>query len=352
MKLFFFNLFLAISCKPLSNVDCPEICPRILSPVCGSDGVTYGNKCEFRRARCASSSGEKLKIVKNGACNSKKSGLRSTRPKTNLQECPLFCHRMYQPVCGSDDVTYSNECVLQRESCNQPWLNLKMKHSGSCQLNSNEFMNFLIEQEQIEQQMTSLPPRVAKIPLRKSGINCPSFCSRIYQPVCGSDNQTYGNKCVLERLACENPSLNLKIRNVGACEADDAEVTEIEEPECPLFCHRMLQPVCGSDNETYGNECTLKQQACNQPSMNLFMKYDGPCDSGNHQNNEFQGEELSNKPQISLKIAKSDCPRFCNRMYRPVCGSNNETYANECVLEMHSCENPSLNLYKKSLGEC
>ena len=46
-----------------------------------------------------------------------------------------ICHKHMRHVCGSDDKTYSNECVMDRESCKiekegQP--KLKVKHQGEC----------------------------------------------------------------------------------------------------------------------------------------------------------------------------------------------------------------------------
>jgi len=217
---------------------------------------------------------------------------------------------------------------LRREACDQPWLNLVINHSGSCKSARNNFIENL----------------------KKSGTDCPNFCSRIYKPVCGTDNKTHANECTLKRKSCEEPSLNLKIKTLGECESENAENITLQnsEPDCPLFCHRMLRPVCGSDNETYGNECLLRQQACKNPSINLHIKFAGACKS----ENQDDTDEPPLAPEVSLKSVKSDCPRFCNRMRRPVCGSNNQTYANECVLRMHSCNNPSLELFQKRLGEC
>lgn len=368
MNFIFCCLFFAINCKPLFNTDCVEFCPRILSPVCGSDGVTYPNKCEFRRTKCKSTSDEKLRIVKHVACDMPK-----IRSKTSIQDCPIFCNRMYRPVCGSDDKTYSNECVMRQTACENPWLSLIFKHSGSCKTDNDKirsdnglmklFNDFMAREESSHHKDLNLRKSGTGVGQRDASeakINCWRYdflfksihCNGIYEPVCGTDNKTYRNDCVLLRNACEEPSLNLEVKSIGVCESDQIKNGTPEDPlDCPLFCHRMLRPVCGSDNQTYNNECLLKQHACNYPSMNLSIKHSGACESETDQI-EVESQKLLENSDATLNIAKSDCPRHCNRMYRPVCGSNNETYANECVLRMHSCDNPSLKLIQKHLGEC
>ncbi|NBC23241.1 MAG: hypothetical protein GVY21_07190 [Gammaproteobacteria bacterium] len=56
-------------------------------PVCGEDGVTYGNACEAERAG--------VRIEMPGMCSG------------------LNCPSTYQPVCGMDGRTYDNECLLE-----------------------------------------------------------------------------------------------------------------------------------------------------------------------------------------------------------------------------------------------
>ena len=49
--------------------------------------------------------------------------------------------------------------------------------------------------------------------------------------------------------------------------------------------------------------------------------------------------------------AVCQCPQICTADWNPVCGSDNETYPNLCMMKVQSCENQKI-ITKKSDGEC
>ena len=87
-------------CPDTSFIDWAVVCPLVISPVCGCDGVTYANACEA----------ENYHGVLNwtsGTCPTTPTGgcLDST-----LIDNTVACPTVIEPVCGCDNVTYNNEC--------------------------------------------------------------------------------------------------------------------------------------------------------------------------------------------------------------------------------------------------
>jgi len=89
-----------------SNLAAPR-CPRTKKNkmICGSDNQFYSNECQMKRENC----GKHMHIVPISRC--------LNRFKFAFTGCSRVCPTNYEPVCGSDNKTYSNSCFMEMEKC-------------------------------------------------------------------------------------------------------------------------------------------------------------------------------------------------------------------------------------------
>jgi len=107
--------------------DRPDSCPVNFDPVCGCDGVTYGNDCMRIAAGVSKKSEGECGCSSNDDCASEQYCEKDTCDGVSgtCINMPETCLRVYEPVCGCDGVTYDNDCIRQREG-------VVKKYDGVC----------------------------------------------------------------------------------------------------------------------------------------------------------------------------------------------------------------------------
>ncbi|KAL0821996.1 hypothetical protein ABMA28_005382 [Loxostege sticticalis] len=178
-------------CLSVKVAQPPCTCDKRKKPVCGSDGKTYSNDCMLN---CATIDNSRLSIAHSGPCNVNKgtdvqfvdnngnSDQPSVDDNTNSQpECS--CPDKHSPLCGSDGVTYDNDC----------WLNCATVHNENL---SVAYAGFCKESEELQ--------------VVNPGQNA-CTCTRNLAPVCGTDGVTYSNECLLKCAGAQKD-------REGACE--------------------------------------------------------------------------------------------------------------------------------------
>lgn len=226
MKLFIiFVVLISTSCSVKSEIpmQIDEYicnCPIKKIPVCASNGQTYTNACVFG---CAwkyfwNTLNVDITIVKYGTCDVP-------------QEQPCVCTSEFNPVCGSDGVTYPNMCSF--DCSRRRWYSqnrdITITNYGSC--------NTVI------------------------GIKPLCGCKPDYQPVCGSDGMTYNNLC---DLRCSGKNIDLV--GYGRCEISR------ESTSSSCNCPGNLEPVCGTNGKTYYNSCYFECERRYLMFNNVFVQ--------------------------------------------------------------------------------
>ncbi|CAL4114800.1 unnamed protein product [Meganyctiphanes norvegica] len=308
--------------SPDGKNDCDLLCPTTEDFHCGTDSVTYKNPCELLNANCKNFD---IKLAYRGPCDSTKPIPPTSCPKT------WSCLGWYQPVCGTNDKTYDNNCYLVIANCRDT--SIGYKSAGPCKKNDTT--------------------------------PCKTYCNHLpSQPICGSDLRVHRNQCELKNAKCDNPNLI------------QAKCPAPVVVECAGVCPMDYQPMCGSDGKSYINKCHMDLTTCKTPSITLA--YEGPCKTpvidgctactGNEHEDFVCGSDAvsyrsacafnyalcKQKCPATLKLEHTGhctCDESCHfASYDPICGSDGVTYETACEFRVASCKTPEIKV--QGTGQC
>ncbi|TMW58871.1 hypothetical protein Poli38472_007016 [Pythium oligandrum] len=207
-------------------------CTSDSQPICGTDGQTYSDICDFTTAACkAKSKNEALDKLFIGACDDLDAN----------PYCGLSCTADIDPVCGSDGLTYTNECVMLAGRCDIP--SLMQAHAGKCKASA---------------------PRLRCKAVRIKLVHIRTDDEEVDASEAEDDEE-------VDASEAEDGE------EVDASEAeDDEEVDADEDSECEeVECPGIFDPICGSDDQTYSNDCFFSYAQCQDPELTL--KATGEC---------------------------------------------------------------------------
>jgi len=171
---------------------------------------------------------------------------------------PTVCPMVVIPVCGCDDVTYSNACKAARAG-------VSVQYNGACSPTPKHCYD--------SSQCNGTVPMMCVRPVGTclgtfANGNCtirPGACPLLYKPVCGCDGVTYTNECFAQaagqntayngacKVACTNSSV-CKMGDfcefaVGLCSGSGTCASK------PQICTHIYFPCCACDGTTYSNSC-------------------------------------------------------------------------------------------------
>ena len=206
----------------------------------------------------------------------------------------------------------------------------------------------------------------------------PTSCDKSKRVVCGCNGVTYDNECsafavgvsIANDYACNAPPPPSPDRDVrcilGANECANNEYCAVDEGQCMLkstnipgrcrslqdMCQSSYMPVCGCDDETYGNADCAAAAGVNVMYDGECTHISGSCSYSGVRNDSCSGDEFCRigEGECRKRNASQDgyChpkPNMCSYDYKPVCGCDSETYANEC-----DARSRGVNVMKN--GEC
>ncbi|XP_060596082.1 ovoinhibitor-like [Ruditapes philippinarum] len=168
--------------------------------------------------------------------------------------------------------------------------------------------------------------------------------------LCATDGKLYSSQCEYRNAQCKALKTGdlLTITNYGECVTLDTTCDVMRQTTC--LTHHISQlsgnnngaePVCGSNNKTYGSVCEFRSAQCHNELIQgvhsvetLTLAHDGECQIDLSQLYMVNcSKYILINTGLAIEGSANTYPHgvACPRNYQPICSKEHRTFSNECT---------------------